>query len=142
MPSSMKSFTVKAADENGLDDIYRVTIDLSSLYGSENQKMYDNGKQGDSTRDDGIYSITYLIPKDVPGGLKRLSVQVKDGVGDIANSHITLNVTSVSDDSDDTGLLGTDLKLPGFESGFMVIALLGMIIVIMIGRKKNRIERK
>jgi serine protease AprX len=135
-------FTVRVADENGLDDIYRVTIDLSSLYGSENQKMYDNGKQGDSTRDDGIYSITYLIPKGVPGGLKRLSLQVKDGTGDVSNSEITLNVTSVSNDSDDTGILGTDLKLPGFESSFMVIALLGILILIMINRKKNRIIRR
>jgi serine protease AprX len=143
-PSSVKSdgkseilFTVRVTDENGLDDISKVTIDLSSIFGSENQKLYDNGKQGDRTQNDGIYSVSYILPKGVSGGEKQLPVQVEDDFNEIDNDHISITVTAVSDKSDDSGLLGSDLNIPGFDGGILLIGMLVLVLLIAINRKRK-----
>jgi hypothetical protein len=143
-PSSAKNngkteilFTVRVTDKNGLDDISRVTIDLSSIFGSENQKLYDNGKQGDRTQNDGIYSVTYILPKGVSGGEKQLPVRVEDDFNEVGKSYITITVTEVSDEADDSGFLGTDLSTPGFDGGILMIALLVLLLLIAINRKRT-----
>jgi hypothetical protein len=143
-PSNAKSdgkteilFTVKVTDMNGLDDISRVTIDLSSIFGSENQKLYDNGKQGDRSQNDGIYSVTYILPKGVSGGEKKLPVLVTDDLNEVANGYISISVTAVSDKSDDSGFLGTDLSIPGFDGGILMIGMLVLVLLIAINRKRK-----
>ncbi len=133
-------FTVKVDDRNGLDDIYRVTMDLSKLLGSDNQKLYDNGKQGDRTQNDGIYSISYLVPNGVSAGMKKIPVKVEDRYDESVSGQVTVNITSSANDQGD-GFLGTGLTLPGFDSGILMIAVLGAAIFIVIKRLKKKGSR-
>ncbi len=129
--------TVKVDDENGLEDISRVTIDLSPIFGNENQKMYDDGKSGDTTRSDGIYSYSYLIPNSVSGGVKVLKIRVQDRYEETTSGQVAINVTAVSDDKDE-GLLGGYFNLPGFDGESLLLAIILIILVFIIRRSKIR----
>jgi serine protease AprX len=129
--------TVKVDDENGLSDITKVTIDLSTIFGDDDQKMYDDGKSGDVTRNDGIYSYSYLIPKSVSGGVKVLKVRIQDRFGEMVTSQVGINVTEVSDESDD-GLFGGYFNMPGFEGEILLLAVIFIISIFLIKRSNIR----
>jgi hypothetical protein len=130
---------VKILDENGLDDISKVTIDLSSIFGSENQRMYDNGKQGDKTKNDGTFTYSYLIPKNQNTGEKKLPVLVRDRYGEQDSSYISINITTAGD-SDDKNIIEQYLPLPGF--GLEILAAAVIIIALVLGPGRSGSKRK
>ncbi len=82
------------SDEDG--NIYRVTVDLSSIGMSSDQRMYDDGRTGgDSVADDGIYS--YKITREVPRGEWTLMITVRDSKGAQAYANVTLKVDPLSE---------------------------------------------
>jgi subtilisin family serine protease len=130
---------VKISDENGLDDISKVTVDLSSIFGSENQRMYDNGKQGDKTKNDGTFTYSYLIPKSQNTGEKKLLVSVQDRYGAQDTGYISINITTAGD-SDDKSVIEQYLPLPGF--GLEILAVAVIIIALVFGPGRFRSKRK
>lgn len=144
-PASIKNdgsaevlFTVSVADLNGLEDISKVTVDLSTIAGDATQKMYDNGKHGDRAKDDGVFSYTYLVPNGVSGGLKELPVSVQDNSEESASLFIVLEVKAVSGDSGDEGLFGGYLPLPGFEGLWIILVLAFIVLICSRGRFESR----
>ncbi len=132
-------FTIKVTDKNGLDDISKVVIDLTALFGTENQKMNDNGKFGDQTKADGVYSVSFLIPEGVTEGRKPLPVSVQDLSGETASDTIYIAVIQAEDDETDKGILEEYLSLPGFEGEILVFAI--MLIIFILSRNRIKIKK-
>jgi hypothetical protein len=117
--------TVEVSDQNGLDDIYRVTVDLSSIGGDSNQKMYDNGKFGDHRGADGIYSYEYIVPEALDEGTKSLEITLQDQVLNSIHYDLRFDIQD-TDKKDD----GTSSFLPGFQLDIFFISLAGFIIYL------------
>jgi len=132
-------FTVTVDDKNGLDDINKVEFDLSSIFGSKNQKLYDNGKNGDQNKFDGVYSYAYTVPGGVPGGTKVLQILVTDSSGEVTRDKIYINITAVPEDKDDEGMFGGYLPIPGFDGE--VIAIAFILVIFLLINKRTRIRR-
>lgn len=128
-------FTVLIEDPNGLDDISRVTIDLSSIFGSENQQMHDDGKQGDKNRNDGIFSYSYLLPRGIQGGPKILTVRAEDRYNEVNTNQLYINVTAAPAE-EDKGVIGEYLPIPGFEAGFLFVAFI-LLLSILVRRRRE-----
>ncbi len=114
-------FTIVIEDENGLNDIEDVLIDLGSIGGSSNQRMYDDGSHGDSLADNGIYSFEAVIPKGLAPGEKSIEVTVEDKSGEETSKDIKITVLSTEEKKEE------DSSILIF--GFLFIFLL--IIVIL-----------
>ncbi len=55
-----------------------VTADLSSIGGSSNASLYDDGTHGDQTPGDRVFSLDYSIPGSVVPGFKTIAVRTAD----------------------------------------------------------------
>jgi len=75
-------------DEDG--NLQSVTVDLSSVGGSSQQRMYDDGTNGDETSGDSIYS--YRIRKKLQMGEHTFTVTAKDTRGGMDMDNVTLIV--------------------------------------------------
>ena len=128
--------TVEVDDKNGLGDINKVLIDLSAIFGSESQKMYDNGKFGDQTKYDGVYSISFLVPEGISGGKKTLQVSVQDFAQEAVSENLYINVTAVPEESGDKGFFEENLGVPGFEGNIVIVAFV-LMVIIAIGKKRR-----
>ena len=114
-------FKVEVKDRNGLENIYKVTIDLTSIGGDGNQKMYDNGKFGDLQVDDGTYSYEYTVPEDTPSGIKTLQITVLDHTENEAQYQLKLEVLAKKAE-------GTTAFSPAFESYLLIICLMALLL--------------
>ena len=121
---------VEVNDLNGLENIYKVTIDLTTIGGDSNQKMYDNGKFGDLQADDGTYSCEYTVPKDIPSGIKTLQITVLDHTGYEAQYQLKLEVLAKKAE-------GTTAFSPGFESYILIICLMVLLLYFSSSKKKR-----
>ncbi len=132
--SSIVLFTVEIEDKNGLDDIYRITIDLSPVGGKTRQKVYNNGKFGDKEKNDRIYSYEYIIAEGIEGGTKILKISVQDYSFNEITYDLELEVQSekIKDD-------GTSTLLPGFG---LHTLLIGFICYIFYFHTRIRSRRK
>ena len=131
-------FTVRVSDANGVADIAKVTIDLSRLLGSENQKMYDNGRHGDQARDDGVYSYSYLVPEDLKSGARKLPVSAQDWSGETVSDFISIEIIAGPEEEEaEEGFL----PIPGFGVEAGVIAVM-LIALILFSRKLRHPRRK
>ncbi len=136
-------FTIMVMDLNGLGDIAKVTLDLSGLFGSESQKLYDNGRHGDEITDDGVYSYSFLVPSGISGGTKKIAITAQDYSDEKMTDYLTLDIVAASEDEDKDEKLLDFLPIPGFEGMFSVLALLLMTLMIAVGRSKlNEKKRK
>ncbi|MFC1591499.1 carboxypeptidase regulatory-like domain-containing protein [Thermodesulfobacteriota bacterium] len=81
-----------SVEEFGGARIDTVTIDLSSIGGSNSLLMYDDGNSGDETEGDGIYSAATTVAPGTPPGLKGLVVRAEDTAGRPAEAIIELEV--------------------------------------------------
>jgi subtilisin family serine protease len=134
--------TVRMEDKNGLEDISKVEIDLTQVFGSEHQKMYDNGKFGDQNKYDGVYSISYLIPKGLVPGRKVLHVSAQDFAGEIVTDDVYINITSASKEESDDGILSEYLPVPGFESSIMLVAFISILILFVSTRSRFNVRKR
>ncbi len=114
-------FLVEIEDKNGLEDVYQVTIDLSSIGGKEQQKLYDNGKYGDELNNDGIYSYEYVVSEGINPGSKVLRVSAQDYSLNQVSHELILNIQSGEGKIDNA-------LTPGFEMNTIIICLLSFII--------------
>jgi len=87
-------FTTSVSDGN--DNVTGVEVDLSSLGGSANQAMYDDGTNGDATADDDIYSIEYTVPSGLAAGGRSLTVTATDGDSQTDQQDITFTVCDIN----------------------------------------------
>ncbi len=79
-------------DEDG--NIQSVTIDLLSISGNSQQRMYDDASNGDETSGDGIYS--YRIRKKMDQGEHIFKITVKDTKGGRAYDNVTIVVEDIA----------------------------------------------
>ncbi|MGA1872722.1 MAG: choice-of-anchor X domain-containing protein [Thermoplasmatota archaeon] len=87
-------FTCMPTDEDG--NLYRITIDMSPIGGSADQRMYDDGSNGgDQIEEDGIYS--YRFTREAPVGEWTFKMTVRDSKGAEAYANVTLNVDPLSE---------------------------------------------
>jgi hypothetical protein len=125
-------FTIELFDENGLDDIYSVKIDLSSLGGKSTQKMYDNGKYGDIQSGDGIYSYEHFVSRGMSVGEVTITITIKDLAMNEVIYDVELEIEKGKGE-DATG--GT--FLPGFEGNLTIICMGCIIIFLSIIKRKK-----
>lgn len=124
--------TCEVSDENGLDDIYKVRVDLSEIEGSSKRKMYDDGIFGDKEADDGIYSLEVVISKGLTQGEKTLRITVLDKSDGEFIQEITVVILE-SEDEDEKSFWSTNNLL--YLTALIIIAIIVVIIGILLKRK-------
>jgi hypothetical protein len=124
-------FTINVDDKNGMDDITKVTIDLSPIGGKERQTMYDTGKNGDYKGNDGIYSYEFIIYGGISTGEKVLTVTVKDLMGNEETQNLRLVVEAGKTDKDQEASF-----LPGFETIIVIVGLMAGVFYFRTIKKK------
>jgi hypothetical protein len=129
-------FIVEIDDERSFDNIYRVTIDLSSLGGDSTQKMYDNGKNGDEITDDGIYSYEFLVPGSLASGKKIIDITLKDYSANIITDDLEIEVLDKQKDNGSNGLT------PGFDSAIFIFSIVILCLFQLIRKRFLNIKRK
>jgi hypothetical protein len=82
--------TVRATDPN--NNLRSVVVSLQPIGGVSNQKMFDDGSNGDQGRGDNIYSFRTTVPDMVTTGQKDLKVTATDTEGLTDTEHIFINV--------------------------------------------------
>ncbi|WP_455392073.1 FG-GAP-like repeat-containing protein [[Eubacterium] cellulosolvens] len=127
--------TVEVYDPNGLEDIERITIDLTPIGGDEDQKMYDNGKFGDRLENDGIYSYEYIVPEGIASGNKSLKITAEDYAMNVKYHDLRIEIQDKQKPVDDSGSL-----LPGFQMDIFIVCLMSFIIYLSV-RKTNKKKR-
>jgi len=97
-PGGRVMLQAKVSDAlSGLVPYYPVTIDLTPIGGTTGAEMYDDGNHGDSVANDGIFSVQFRVPAEVPDGIKQLVITAQDKAGHIENTvAFTLTVVSKS----------------------------------------------
>jgi hypothetical protein len=117
-------FSVKVIDpENRLESI---TIDLSAIGESYNQKLYDDGSHGDSVVGDNVYSFAATVYSGTTEGEKSLEVTVTYGDGLTTRGSIRLSVTPPTPSEDPETI---SLELP---DQWMLYVLFGLAIIALI----------
>jgi len=124
--------TARVSDENGLDDIYKVKIDLSEIGGSSKRKMYDDGTSGDKNADDGIYSLKIIIPEGIEPGEKTFSITAIDKSGGETTMDVQISVLSMEKEEDDDLLIFDNLL---YILGLVLIAVVVISAMILVTRK-------
>lgn len=119
--------TGEVDDGNGMNDINTVKIDLTSIGGSRNQQMYDDGSHGDLVSNDGIFSYEIIISSDVLEGNKEMTIMVTDYSYSEASETITFEIEKVSSES--------EKGVPGFE-GFL-LSIIILFYIFTKNRKRN-----
>ncbi len=125
-------FSVNIEDENGLDDIYKVTIDLSPLGGDKDQEMVDNGKFGDITGNDGYYSYEHLVSGGIAAGEKVLKVTVKDYQGNEETYNLKLTIEKGKQNNESSSAFTS-----GFEGILLIVCAFSIVIFINISKKRK-----
>ena len=73
-------FTCGIIDPSG--SLYlNVVINLTSLLGNADQRMYDDGTNGDAVAGDGIYSYRYIVPVSSGSGFHNLVITATNAYG-------------------------------------------------------------
>lgn len=85
----------KVTDPDSAADISSVSLDLSSLDGSAEQTLYDDGSHGDELDGDEWYSFSYLPPDDTRAGSYNLTITAADSQGQVATQSISLTLEEV-----------------------------------------------
>lgn len=74
---SWLTISSNVTDRQGLEDLSRVTVDLTKIGGPPDADMFDDGSHGDEREGDGIYTLKVLAsPKDT--GEKKIEVNAVD----------------------------------------------------------------
>jgi hypothetical protein len=126
--------TVEIWDGNGVSDIDRVIIDLSSIGGSTKQRLYDNSRHGDVEPDDGVFSYEMIVPVGVTSGKKNMIVTVVDLGGIEKTETLSMTINDVVSKDEDDGFLG----MPGFEMASLLAGLATAVIFISYRKRKLR----
>ena len=71
-----------------------VTGSLTNIGGSANQTFFDDGTNGDVTVGDNVFSYSYTIPGNAPGGPTSVSATASDAQGRTANVSINLTINA------------------------------------------------
>jgi len=79
-------------DPGGLRNIETVRADLSSIGRIPNSILVDNGLWGDTTPNDGIYTLQTNVDPDIPKGTKEILIAVSNKKGWLALGRATLDV--------------------------------------------------
>ena len=124
------------ADENGISDIDKVTIDLGDL-DEGNVKMTDDGSMDDEDRRK--FTCTITVPSTIPEGEYQLEITVIDGEiteepNTVDEEYITLTVTQAVNEDDTNGDSKDDS--PGFIGIEALVIFLG--VAIPFSRKYRR----
>jgi hypothetical protein len=104
----------KRQDINGPYDINEVYADLTSLGGSQNQRMYDDGTNGDQTKEDGVYTYT-LRKQSFPLGEKTVAIFARDNKRAEVQTSIGIEVKDAKEFSEPSTILRagvTPFKVP------------------------------
>ncbi|MCD4656019.1 MAG: right-handed parallel beta-helix repeat-containing protein, partial [Planctomycetes bacterium] len=105
------TFSAKVTDPNGIHDISSVYVGLQDIDGHAEQKLFDDGTNGDVTEKDGIYTVEYTMP-DITAlyGFHDIEFTVEDNSGETASASVELvvagnDIIHVSDSlgNDNTG---------------------------------------
>ena len=90
--SDITSLTVKIDNPGRIEDVDKVIVDLSSVGGSSETALYNDGTHGDAAAVDNIFTLQITIPRGVPEGEKKLPLKVTNLAGGMALGEIILTV--------------------------------------------------
>jgi len=88
---SVVTFTVRIENPGRIEDIKKVSIDLSPVKGKI-VTMRNDGSGGDAKAGDNVFTYRSTIPSGVGEGEKKLIVKVANVVGGESTGELTLNV--------------------------------------------------
>ena len=94
------------------DNVRSVVVNLSSIGGSSNQTMYDDGSNGDKVADDDVYSYQLNIAGDAAEVFYRFGITATDEDGNVGTVEVTMN------DTDDLPGEGDDSEESFHPSGW------------------------
>lgn len=118
-------FTCLPTDEDG--NLYRITIDMSPIGGSVDQRMYDDGSNGgDKVEEDGIYS--YTLTREAPIGEWTFKITVRDSKGAEAYANVTLRVDPLSEFTESPEFIGAGVDPPKVPNDGFTTATIWAII--------------
>jgi hypothetical protein len=128
-------FIVKLDDPE--DAAESVTIDLSSVGGSSDKRMYNDGTHGDETANDDTYSLEATIPSDVDPGEKLLTVTVSYFGGGTIEDEVKVFVFA-SETSDPSEESESSSILPILWILLLVGVVILVIVLASIGRRRKQ----
>ncbi|MFW3145476.1 MAG: hypothetical protein ACMUIE_01530 [Thermoplasmatota archaeon] len=84
--------TIWAIIEDQEDDVERVSADLSAIGGDDDQKLYDDGSNGDLFSKDGNWSFTFTVDPLTPLDKYQIEIRATDTTGHESMDRIWLDV--------------------------------------------------
>ena len=84
--------TAKIENPGRQEDLGEITIDLTSIGGESNVRMWDDGTHGDARAGDSIFSVSVIPKAGISSGTKKLPVRVSNIYGGTSEGGITLMV--------------------------------------------------
>jgi len=85
-------FTAKIENPGRQEDLGEITIDLTSIGGESNVRMWDDGTHGDAMAGDRIFSVSVVPKAGISSGTKKLPVRASNIYGGTSGGEITLTV--------------------------------------------------
>ena len=127
------TLSVIIEDENGIEDIFEVTIDLGEI-GGDVEEMEDDGSIDDDNRRK--YTYKFKVPRKTAPGDYELPVtvtdgKVADGRNEIDDIVIDITITEANAGDDDTGKGDSGTKDSG-GSGTTIGIIIGVVLLIVI----------
>ncbi|MFC1767330.1 S-layer homology domain-containing protein [Candidatus Margulisiibacteriota bacterium] len=90
---TLVTFSAKITDLQGLKDISEVQINLISIGGPPDAKMYDDGTHDDEIARDGMYTLRVGVEPGMADGVHSLKILATDKGGWTGSATINLEVT-------------------------------------------------
>ncbi|UCE73405.1 MAG: S8 family serine peptidase [Methanomassiliicoccales archaeon] len=121
-------FTVKVSDpENSVESI---EIDLSSIRGSSNQNLYDDGSHGDEIAGDDVYSFEATVPSETSAGEKTITITVFYSEGGTIETTLELYVIFQEGDEAPVEDSSSDEDEQNWFWQFLIVFLISLAVII------------
>lgn len=131
--------TAAVEDPDGYSDIDLVIADLTSLGGSDGERMFDDGSYPDNSSGDGTFSLLVQLPETPFNGLYTIEVTVFDSSGEEASDTIDLMIDiKAAGNVSSGGSSGPDLLLVFIGLGAILLIVVIVVIFVLTRRKKTQ----
>jgi len=90
--SSVVRLTARVIDPSGPENISQVAADLSAIGGRSFAVLHNDGKNGDLSAADDLFSLEMVPQAGVPAGVKKMPVWARNRSGAVARGQITVNI--------------------------------------------------
>jgi len=144
------TFSIIVEDENGIEDIFEVTVDLSEIGGDVEEMEDDDSIDDDNRRK---YTYKFKVPPRATPGEYELPVTVTDGKiadgrNEIDDIVIDITITEADVGDEDTGKGDSGTKDSGGSGttigiiiGVVLLIVIIVVILVMVLKRKKKDEK-